>query len=139
MDKVIEYQFQIRNESGKDIEIVSYDHDYPNKIKKVINIETDNFYDESFLSRYSQETYNFLDVFDGDSIVINYNNEKQQIFYCYRNYNDDIGDEGCSEPRNILAVFQDTDNDPNNNIFFNQYTFTQEDYENAAACEGECD
>jgi hypothetical protein len=137
-DKPVEYRFEIINDSGVDLKILSYNPENPDIVRKSIEIEDNDVYLESFNSRYSEEAYFFSDVFNGDSIVINYGNEKQQFFYCLRDH-DDGTDEGCNEPRNILAMFEDSDGNPNDGIILNRYTFSSTDFENASPCEADCE
>ena len=127
----IDYDFEIANSSGENIKILAFRDDI---LMKETRIPNNKIYFESFSSSAADQGYNFRDVLGGDSIKVIYGNEKIEFFKCYRFINQD---EGCEKPRNILSVFQD--NDDNDRIFLNQYTFTESDYENAEDCDGICE
>lgn len=69
-----------------------------------------------------QEYYSYISFFQGDSIVINYSNEKKQIFVLETNCN---GNE--RNPLNI-CLYGDTEE---------TFTFIEQDFENASPCNGD--
>ncbi|MCX2743354.1 hypothetical protein OO013_05725 [Mangrovivirga sp. M17] len=115
------YGYTIKNESGKDIQINSYSTFYPERNTAIVT-ELEN---NTELTRTYQDTlpprgYNFISFFEGDSLVIIYNNERKQIFtFKNQQYND----------RNLY-------NFTGSNV---TYTFTEQDFENAESCNWNCD
>lgn len=119
------FNFRIENNSGKNITITSYDSGEPTVIKKIININNNSFYFKSFESRASDAGYLLEDVVEGDSLVIDYEGDRKEIFTCINRFNEATG---CNEPRNILNYF-DANSDGNNSN--TTYTFVVDDYNNA--------
>lgn len=72
----------------------------------------------------NSEVHTFADFFEGDSIVVIYNNLRSQSYTVERNCQENL--------RNPL-----------NNCIYKEleetFNFMEEDYENAAPCEGNCD
>jgi hypothetical protein len=122
------YNFKIENNSGKDIVIKSYNTNFPSDLK-TFAITTGSSYSQSFKGReFGGGSYLMWDVLEGDSIVVNYNNnERKEIFVCKDRLSDNVV--GCDEPRNIISYHNPT-NDADGNIN-TTYTFTVDDYNNA--------
>lgn len=113
------YNYSIRNESGKDITIYSYRTIYPIREKPII-IQLAN--GESLTKTYQDALpptgYDFGVFFEGDSIIINFNNEKKQVFtFKTNNERNPFWYGGISET----------------------FIFTEQDYQNAEDCNGNCD
>ena len=125
-DQDVLYTFSISNNSGEDLTITSYNSNSPNRVQRTIVVPYLDSFDEQFRSRDSGPDYDFSDVFEGDSIIINYNNLRTRTFTCIRRGSQGVG---CSEPRNILNILpapvlgQD--------ILAAEYEFTTSDFENA--------
>lgn len=124
-DSVRFYNFRIENNSGKNITITSYDSYDPATVKKIITINNNSFYTKSFQSRMSGPTYILEDVVEGDSLIVDYEGDRKEIFSCINKFNEAAG---CNEPRNILNYF-DANYDGNNSN--TTYAFEIDDYDNA--------
>lgn len=124
-DNYINYDFKIVNNSGKDIVINSYDFAELSLVRKTIIIENNSFYFESRKSKESDTGFNLSDILDGNYVIINYNNERQEIFSCIDRFNTAVG---CAEERNILNYYISTSSGNNINT---TYTITSTDYDNA--------
>ncbi len=78
------YNYSIKNESGKNIKINSYRNSYPIRDTPTV-IELEN--GEELIKNYQTlpsppvDLYNFNRFFEGDSLVINYSNEKKANIY----------------------------------------------------------
>lgn len=113
------YEYTIRNESGKNIEISSYRNIYPERNTAIIiQLKNEEELKKTFQDNLPPSGYNFGVFFNGDSLIINYNNERKQVF-----------------------TFP-TENDRNPFFYTGTdvtYIFTEQDYENAEDCNGNCD
>lgn len=113
------HEYKIRNESGKDIKISSYRNIYPIRQTPIYTqLVNDGELTKTYQDGLPPSGYSFGAFFNGDSLIVNYNNERKQIF-----------------------TFP-TEND--RNPFYNTgtnvtFVFTQQDYENAKPCNGNCD
>ena len=113
------YKYTLRNESGKDIKVSSFRTFYPPRETPDITI-LDN--EEELIKTYEvssqPDIFNFISFFNGDSLIVNYNNERKQIF--------------TFPTENERNPFYHT----GTNVTF---VFTQQDYENAEDCNGSCE
>jgi len=126
----IDYNFEIRNNSGKNIRVNAFKNHI---LTKKIDIFNNTTYNKSFISSSMDRAYSFSDVLGGDSIKVIYNKEKFKIFYCFLG----SGGDGCDIPRNILNEVNDFDS--SESVFFRIYEFLEQDYENAEDCNGNCE
>lgn len=120
------YKLTAKNSSGKDIMISAFvtsnNLDNPSQVTN-LNIEEEitKFYESN---PPLLEIYTFSNFFGGDSIVVNFNNERTLSY---------IVETKCGQNfRNPL-----------NNCEYNKqeetFTFTEEDYRNATPCDGDCE
>lgn len=121
----IYYDFVIKNETNKNITITTYHRYYGDDSQRTIILNAGESISESLQSSSSGTDYVFEDFLKGDSIIINYQNERKEIFSC-RNQETDVN---CSEPRNILRYAERIPN--GNHRILNKYTISQIDYDNA--------
>lgn len=119
------YMLTLSNSSGHDIKIDSYSE--RREESKVIVLLNGEAITKEFNSPAppSQEIYTYLNFFEGDSIVVTYNNEKRQSFIQVTNCN-----ENGRNPLNT-CLYRNTKQ---------TFTFTRQDYENAFFCDdGKCE
>ena len=124
-EKKISYNFKIENNSGKDIIITSYNSQNPTVIQRTISISNESFFIESIESKEGDKSYIFEDILKGDSIVVNYNNERIEIYTCIDRFGTALG---CDEPRNLLSFYNVVPLENSKNTI---YKFTSTDYDNA--------
>jgi hypothetical protein len=121
------FEFNLKNNTDKDIIITSYRSWQGNEIQRILTLESGKTINETILNNDPSDDYSFDDFLKGDSIVISYNiGERKEIFSC-------IGgtpDSNCSEPRNILSPSNILRN-RNGKIIIQSYSIEQEDYDNA--------
>jgi len=120
------YTYKLRNTSGIGIKILAFSKSIQFREPIVTNIKDG----EEIIKNYESDPplddngYNYVGFFQGDSIIVTYNNEKQQIF---------VEEINCEEnernPLNI-CLYGSTEE---------TFTFTEEDYENAIMCDGNCE
>ena len=125
-DQDVLYTFSISNTSGEDITIQGYNSNIPDRVQRTIVVPYLDSFEEQIKSRDSGPDYDFSDVFEGDSIIINYNNLRTRTFTCIRRGSQGVG---CSEPRNILNILPAPVS--GQDILASEYEFTQTDFENA--------
>ncbi|MDT0642188.1 hypothetical protein RM553_05015 [Zunongwangia sp. F363] len=118
------YVFTLVNSSGHDIRIDSYSS--LEEDAEIIALRNGEEITKQFKSPAPpmEEYYSYISFFQGDSIVVTYNSEKQQIF---------VQEESCEgDVRNPLNIclYGDTEE---------TFVFTEQDYENAIPCAGDCD
>lgn len=114
------YNYSIINESGKDITINSYRTIYPiREIPVIIQLANGENLTKTYQDALPPSGYDFGVFFEGDSIIINFNNEKKQVFTFITNNNN----------RNPFSYAGITET----------FIFTTQDYENAEDCNGNCD
>jgi hypothetical protein len=119
------YTYTVINKSGKTIEIRSYISYLPKVTPVITNIENGQEITKTFEDGLPPSGYSFKSFFgenpNKDSLVVVYNNEKINFF----------GND-CSNIRNPL-----------NNCFYRDeeetFIFSQEDYQNATPCDGDCE
>lgn len=120
------YKLTLKNNSGKDITINAFvtanNLEEPSQVTNLANEEQITKVYES--SAPLLEIYNFASLFGGDSIVVQFNNERTISHVVAINCGSNL--------RNPL-----------NNCEYNKqeetFTFTEEDYENAIPCDGDCE
>lgn len=122
-DDDIYYDFILKNETNKSITITTYHRYYGNVLQRTIILNTGESLTESLQSNASGPDYVFEDFLKGDSIIVNYQNERKEIFSC-KNQETDIN---CSETRNILRCSDRSSNGENR--ILSKYTITQTDYD----------
>ena len=120
--------FEIINQSGKDIIIYSYNIF---DLESTITINDSETFSDQIITSSRDGTRSFLHLFDSDSIKIVYENQRYKIYKCFLRENG-----GCGEERNILS-FLDYE-ESGDNVYLLRYTFTEEDYQNAEFCNEEC-
>ena len=115
------YNYTIKNESGFDIKINSFRTVFPKRETPVItNLSNNQSINKTFQDVLPPGGYSFVAFFDGDSLVINYDNLKKQIF----DHSDNQNPGNPFSHRGTEVTF----------------VFTEEDYENAEPCENDdCD
>lgn len=118
------YIYKLRNTSGIGINIIAYSKSNEFREPTITNIDDG----EEIIKHYKSDShlepnvYNFVSFFQGDSIIVTYGNEKQEIFeeeFC----------EGSERNPLNLCIYSDQEE---------TFTFTQEDYQNANPCNGDC-
>lgn len=120
------FNFNIENNSGKNIVIISYNSQNPSEVQRTIIINNNSSFSESYTSKESDRGYLLEDVLKGDSIIVSYNNnERKEIFTCIDKFGTAIG---CSETRNLLSYYNSTSTGNNTNTTYN---FDSNDYDNA--------
>lgn len=125
-DSYRNFNFIIKNYSGKDIVITSYNSLNPSETQRTITINNNSLFSQSYTSKESDRGYLLEDVFKGDSIIVNYNNnERKEIFTCIDKFDTATG---CSENRNLLSYYNITTQGNNINT---TYIFNTSDYDNA--------
>ncbi len=124
-DDDIYYDFLLKNETNKNIIITTYHRYHDNDLQRTITLSSGESLSESLQSTSSGPDYVFEDFLKGDSIIINYQNERKEIFSC-RNQETDVN---CSESRNILRNAERISN--GNNRILSKYIIFQTDYDNA--------
>ena len=113
------YNYSLRNNSGKDVTIYSYRTIYPIRENPlIIQLADGENLTKTYKDALPPTGYNFGVFFNGDSLIINYNNERKQIFK-WTDQND----------RNPFNYFE-------TNV---EFIFTEQDFENAEPCNGNCD
>ena len=120
------YEYTIRNESGKKISIKSYYADSPSIEPILINLDIGEELTKTYQDILPPSPYDFGYFFGNnnnprDSLKVIYNNSKVSYYYFV---------EGTSQ--NEKSPF----NLSGTNVTF---VFTQQDYENAEPCNGNCD
>lgn len=119
------YVYTLENGSGRNIKIDAYKSSTTDMKPETLYLEEGKAITKTFQSPDPplQEYYDFIYFFQGDSIVVNYNNEKKQIF--------------------VLETCEGSERNPLNICIYSDqeetFTFTEEDYENAIPCDGDCD
>lgn len=130
------YRLFIENESGVNIRLEVFNV-VNNSFVKNIDIPNSDFVMKDFQSSDMGEVYGIQDFFEGDSVkVIFGNNLRIESYKCefLKPENN-----GCNKSGNIA-----NDGDPKwqrqqeENLFKATYTFTEEDFENASPCDGNC-
>jgi hypothetical protein len=118
------YTYTLKNNSGIDIEIMAFSQ--TNEFREPITTLVDN--GEEIVKQYESDPplnpniYSYLGFLQGDSIIVSYDNEKQQIFV----------QETCEgSERNPLNICIYSDRQET-------FTFTEEDFQNATPCNGDC-
>ena len=123
------YTFTVNNDSSTNIKIIGYVK-FTNVEEYIINLENEESLTKSFESGSPPRGYSWNSFFGSsngnsgaDSIKIIYDSTKFEKF----------GINNLSDPRNPLG--------PNHNDgeLEATYTITQEDYENAEPCNGDCE
>lgn len=119
------YKYTIENKSGKNIKISSYRSTYPKRdIPIVMVLNNGQSLTKIFQDNLPPSGYDFAVFFNGDSIVINYENLK---FQKYDFYDGKICDQN--------PLFNSPFCKSGTTVTF---TFTLEDYQNAQDCGGNC-
>jgi hypothetical protein len=113
------YKYTLRNESGKNIKVNAFRTFYPPRETPIITILDD---EEELIKTHTEasqpDVFNFISFFNGDSLIVNFNNERKQIFtFPTENERNPFYHSGT----NVIFVF------------------TQQDFENAEDCNGNCD
>ena len=129
-DEDVVYAFSVTNDSGREISITSFKADFPEIAPKQVSLKNKEVLLEEFPSRDSGRSYSFLDVFDGDSINVDYAGSRFQIITCIRRGSEGVG---CSVPRNILNVLPEPVS--GTDILLSEYVFTAEDFNTAQPLE----
>jgi hypothetical protein len=118
------YTYTLKNNSGIDIEIMAFSQ--TNEFREPITTLVDN--GEEIVKQYESDPplnpniYSYIGFLQGDSIIVSYDNEKQQIFV----------QETCEgSERNPLNICIYSDRQET-------FTFTEEDFQNATPCNGDC-
>ena len=114
-------EFTIKNETNKQIRILAYNKNYPN-ISPIITILNINDEQTKISKACMGDLYSFEEFFDfRDSLKVIYNTSKFQLFVPECGTNN-------KNPLNCDYIG-----------LKGTYIFTQQDYENAEDCNGNCD
>ncbi len=121
------HKYTIKNESGKDIIISSYRNSYPERNTPIfIQLENGAELTKTYQDQLPPTGYDFAVFFQGDSIIINYENVKTQKY--------DVFDGLICEQNSLFkSPFCETGSP------IQTFIFTEEDYQNAEDCNGNCD
>ena len=113
------YKYTLRNESGKDIKVSSFRTFYPpRETPDITTLDNEEELIKTYEVSSQPDIFNFISFFNGDSLIVNYNNERKQIF--------------TFPTENERNPFYHT----GTNVTF---VFTQQDYENAEDCNENCE
>lgn len=128
-------EIKINNETGKFMEIKVYES-ISQSLIKTIEIENNNVVSKVFLDKESEIPIGPKDFFEGDSISILFGNNEKILNYQCQYF---IASESCTVEGNVLN-FSDArwKLENNGDSFVRSFTFFPEDYENATACDGNC-
>jgi hypothetical protein len=114
------YKYTIKNDSGKNITINSFRTFYPKRITPLItSLNNGESITKTFDDTLPPSGYDFTVFFNGDSLVINYNNEKKQVYTMFK---------GVDEVKGPFAKAGTIEN----------FVFSEEDYANSIPCNGNC-
>ncbi|MDO5637305.1 MAG: hypothetical protein Q4G18_08650 [Myroides sp.] len=116
----MEYRHTLWNKSGKDIRINIYKismNGHPHRWINTLNIPNNE--ELTFRAKSEHSNYDFVDVFKGDSIVINYQNERKKTYTIF--FDPDIRNLFKRKGRNVTYIFEEAD------------------YNLATPCNGDCD
>lgn len=121
------YIYTVRNESGVNVKVKSYLTLYPEVNSIITNISISEEIVKKYDDGLPPSGYSFLDFFGDnnkhrDSLVVIYDNRKVEYFI-YK---------GCSNIRNPLNLCE-------YGGLEEVFIFTQQDYESAQDCNGNCD
>ncbi len=120
------YTYAIKNESGKNITINVYRINSPNDPPVIINLPIGEELTKTYRDGLPPSGYDFTDFFQGNSIIVKYENLKTQKYDVY---------DGLQCDQNPLFKSPFCENGSSNVTF----TFTAQDYEGAQDCNGNCD
>jgi hypothetical protein len=139
------YTYTVRNESGVPVKLKAYET-RTSELKKTLILDHEEEHTEAYVSNLlPPERYYFSDYFNrADSLEVIYKNEKKEVFI-----DPDYLERPMINPLDSLTVsYMDTirvksEKNPLN-IYFYQgqevtFIFTEEDYENATDCGGDCE
>jgi hypothetical protein len=112
------YTYTIKNESGKNITINSFRNTYPKRLSPIITqLNNGQSITKTFEDTLPPSGYDFAVFFNGDSLVVNYNNEKKQIFT--------INNISSRNPFNYTGSIEN-------------FIFSEVDYNNSISCNNNC-
>ena len=133
--KMYSTQYSINNQTGTEIKLKFY-LTTTDELVDIYTINTNSILQGEIIERGSTSPLDYPDdslarngFSVGDSIIVVFNNQKQKIMQTNIN--------GFSEPIN-RNIYRHGNYDYIGNDKF-QFTFTEEDYENAEDCGGNCD
>ena len=130
-DYSIEFKLEAINQSGVELRIYGYENGILFKDFTISDEDTISYsYEGSFIG--NSEDFGFQHLFGGDSVRVIFDNKKHQIFV--KKYALSTMGE-----RNFFRLTCIDDLDDRKNQMLLQYTFTEEDYQNAEFCNEECD
>jgi len=137
------YTYTTINRTSVSIKLNAYDRNSNIPIK-TISVDSGEEYTEEHIEKDPSETYDSYRYFNHPQFLeVIYNNEKKEIFInaYYLNYT-------MISPLDTLSAYIDTNRvssikNPLNTFFYDSFEvtfiFTEEDYENATPCEGDCE
>ena len=127
------YRYTVRNETGVQIEVKSFNTNNPNSILSELTIDNSQEITKNYQDAIPQRGYGFDRFFGSsngftaaDSIIIIFNSEKSKSYKLETRC--EVGDE-----RNPLNTCFHNNNEEET------FIFTIEDYQNAEDCNGNCD
>jgi len=118
------YIYTLINSSGHNIKIEAFNLTSREEVSKITYLENGEEITKKFTSPAPpmQEYYSYVGFFEGDSIIITYDNEKRKVF--------------------VLETCEGDSRNPINICLYSNlietFTFSEEDFENAAPCDGDC-
>ena len=122
--------FVIINESGVDIVLnpnPPVSEQFPNDERTSLMIENNGAFSEVIEISTRNANFSFQTFFGTNNVEVIFGNERITLYSCVSN----DPNNNCNNPRNILTFRADSDNRA-------EYTFTENDLENAEPCEGPC-
>jgi len=136
------FTYTLRNESGVPVKINAQSRD--DKPKKIISLNHEEEITEEYISRNPREFYDLDGYFNRPLFLeVIYKNEKKEVFITPH-----LIDHPMASHVDSLEAYIDTlrvlsDKNPLNTYFYQgqevTFLFTEEDYENATDCGGDCE
>jgi hypothetical protein len=120
------YTYTIKNDSGKNITIKAYRINRPDIAPVITNLPIGAKLTKTYQDGLPPTGYNFIDYFQGDSIIVKYENLKTQKYDVY---------DGLKCDQNPLFKSPFCERSSPEITFI----FTVQDYEDAQDCNGNCD
>ncbi len=116
--------YTVQNISSKPIKIKAINQDHPNTLPNIINLDVGQKLTKFYEDDSPNTTYGFRQFFEGDKLIIIYNNEKYIIF-TFGTFDD--GNSNNPFNRSVYYRAEET------------YVVKDEYFTNAIPCDANCD